>query len=175
MNNCVKYVYAPLRELIEGLPEAQQQRWERLWMVSDARLDRIHPVIYSHPVTGEKTLCFHLGMTEAFVWDYGTPVARRTDQRETIAILREIHHEFVKDNGAIQYSHKWTEGDFIISDNLSVGHEATEDTQLPRSQVGLRVLHRTTIRGTVPPAKNYDVPVPREPMPLPGAKRKDEL
>jgi len=45
-------------------------------------------------------------MTEAFVWDYGTPVARRTDQRETIAILREIHHEFVKDNGAIQYSHK---------------------------------------------------------------------
>ena len=47
-------VYAPLRELIEGLPEAQRQRWERLWMVSDARLDRVHPLIYSHPVTGEK-------------------------------------------------------------------------------------------------------------------------
>jgi len=58
-------VYAPLRELIEGLPEAQQQRWERLWMVSDARLDRIHPVIYSHPVTGEKVTLdrVHLSFT----------------------------------------------------------------------------------------------------------------
>jgi len=48
---------------------------------------------------------------------------------------------------------QWEEGDFIISDNLAVGHEATPDTQLPRDVVGLRVLHRTTIKGTVPPAK----------------------
>lgn len=48
---------------------------------------------------------------------------------------------------------QWEEGDFIISDNLAVGHEATRETQLPRDDVGLRVLHRTTIMGTVPPAK----------------------
>jgi hypothetical protein len=48
---------------------------------------------------------------------------------------------------------QWEEGDFIISDNLAVGHEATPETQLPRDVVGLRVLHRTTIKGTVPPAK----------------------
>nr|CAD7424507.1 unnamed protein product [Timema monikensis] len=45
----------------------------------------------------------------------------------------------------------WSEGEFIISDNLAVGHEATPETQLPRSTVGLRVLHRTTIKGTHPP------------------------
>ena len=39
------------------------------------------------------------------IWDYGTPVARITDDNETAAILREIEHEFTKD-GAIQYSHK---------------------------------------------------------------------
>jgi alpha-ketoglutarate-dependent taurine dioxygenase len=48
---------------------------------------------------------------------------------------------------------QWEDGDFIISDNLAVGHEATPETQLPRDVVGLRVLHRTTIKGTVPPAK----------------------
>jgi len=48
---------------------------------------------------------------------------------------------------------QWEEGDFIISDKLAVGHEATPDTQLPRDVVGLRVLHRTAIKGTVPPAK----------------------
>nr|CAD7417867.1 unnamed protein product [Timema poppensis] len=49
------------------------------------------------------------------------------------------------------HSQMWSEGEFIISDNLAVGHEATPETQLPRSKVGLRVLHRTTIKGTHPP------------------------
>ena len=33
------------------------------------------------------------------------------------------------------YHHKYSEGDFIISDNLAVGHEASEDTQRPRTEV----------------------------------------
>jgi hypothetical protein len=45
------------------------------------------------------------------------------------------------------------EGDFIISDNLAVSHEAAPETQLPRDVVSLHVSHRTTINGTVPPAK----------------------
>ena len=55
-----------------------------------------------------QTLCFHLGMTEAFVWDMGTSRARVTERPETQSILQEILHEFVKDNGAIQYPHKAT-------------------------------------------------------------------
>eukprot|EP00914_Ancora_sagittata_P030099 GHVO01059839.1.p1 GENE.GHVO01059839.1~~GHVO01059839.1.p1 ORF type:complete len:137 (-),score=18.44 GHVO01059839.1:106-516(-) len=127
-------------------------------MVSDARVGRIHPMIYSHPVTGLKTLCFHLGMTDAFIWDYDSPTESRwTKWDETKKILDEMHHEFVKNDGAIQYSHKWQDGDFIISDNLAVGHEATPQTQLPRSEVGLRVLHRTTVKGIEAPTKKYTV------------------
>lgn len=48
---------------------------------------------------------------------------------------------------------QWSVGDFIISDNLAVGHEATPETQFPRSEVGLRVLHRTTVKGIYPPKK----------------------
>lgn len=48
---------------------------------------------------------------------------------------------------------QWEVGDFIISDNLAVGHEATPETQYPRSKVGLRILHRTTIQGTNIPTK----------------------
>ena len=44
-------------------------------------------------------------MMKHMIWDYGTPVARITDDNETAAILREIKHEFIR-NGAIQYSHK---------------------------------------------------------------------
>ncbi|XP_046658779.1 alpha-ketoglutarate-dependent sulfate ester dioxygenase-like isoform X3 [Homalodisca vitripennis] len=48
---------------------------------------------------------------------------------------------------------KWEEGDFIISDNCAVAHEASPETQTSRSQVGLRVLHRTTVHNPIPPAK----------------------
>jgi len=45
------------------------------------------------------------------------------------------------------------ERDFIISDNLAVGHKAAPETQLPTEVVSLHVSHRTAIKGTVPPAK----------------------
>ncbi|PVD23798.1 hypothetical protein C0Q70_17072 [Pomacea canaliculata] len=48
----------------------------------------------------------------------------------------------------------WEVGDFIISDNLAVGHEATPETQLSVEEVGLRVLHRTTVAGKWTPVKS---------------------
>ena len=54
------------------------------------------------------------------------------------------------------YSHQWqTSGDFIISDNLAVGHMAGP---IPSSieKAGLRILHRVTVKGTIPPRKTYD-------------------
>lgn len=48
---------------------------------------------------------------------------------------------------------QWREGDFIIIDNLAVGHKASKETQLPRHLVGLRVMHRTTTAGLHNPAQ----------------------
>ncbi len=53
-----------------------------------------------------QVLCFHLGMTESFIWDKDTEDERFTDWRETVELIKEIHHEFVKDDCAIQYSHQ---------------------------------------------------------------------
>ena len=47
-------VFAPLLEIIEGLPPDQLERWERLYMLSDRRGGLVHPLIYSHPTTGLK-------------------------------------------------------------------------------------------------------------------------
>jgi hypothetical protein len=48
---------------------------------------------------------------------------------------------------------QWEEWDFIISEKLAVGHQATPDTQLAIDAVSLRVLHRTAIKETVPSTK----------------------
>ena len=53
-----------------------------------------------------KVMCFHLGFVHAYIWDYGTEDERWTRPQETQVIANEIHHEFVKNNGAVQYRHK---------------------------------------------------------------------
>lgn len=146
-------VFAPLTDIIEQLPRKKYEEWNRLWMVSDRRTGPVHPLIYKHPRSGKEVLCFHLGMTTGFIFDYNTPNQRVASDDEFDRILEDIHHEFVKDGAKIQYKHEWEDGDFIISDNLAVGHEASPESQTPRSEVGLRVLHRTTIKGFEPPSK----------------------
>ncbi|XP_025111404.1 uncharacterized protein LOC112574493 isoform X1 [Pomacea canaliculata] len=145
--------FVPLKELVESLSEETRVQWERLWR-TDHHYQVIHPLIYQHPVTGDPTLCFHLGMTGCFILDYDTKNAKRTNRRETHQILQEMFEEITKNNNRLVYSHKWEVGDFIISDNLAVGHEATPETQLSVEEVGLRVLHRTTVAGKWTPVKS---------------------
>ena len=40
-----------------------------------------------------------------------------------------------------------------MTDNLALAHVADPDTQLPRKEIGLRVLHRVSITGSLPPMK----------------------
>ena len=141
-------VFAPLTELIERLDDSKRQFWERLYMASDRRGNCVHPHIYPHPLTKLPTLCFHLGMTDHYVLD-----GKLLDEEATEEIKAGIHEEFVKNNGDIQYVHEWQPGDFLISDNLALGHEAAPETQLSTSHVGLRVMHRVTIAGKHQPRK----------------------
>lgn len=97
--------FAPLTEIIESLPIEQRQRWERLWMCSDRRGGSVKPLIYAHPRTGRLTMCFHTGMTAAFIWDYGTAEQRLTSPQETEALLEEIERKFAKESDDLIYSH----------------------------------------------------------------------
>ena len=103
-------------------------------------------------------MCVHLGMTSAFVWDHTWGDAqhdskeskeRWTGQEETVALLEEIETLFTETAPALGlvYRHHWEQGDFMITDNAAVAHEATEETQASVGEVGLRVLHRTTVQG----------------------------
>lgn len=144
--------FIPLKELVESLSRERRARWERLWR-TDHHFQNTQPLVYPHPVTQKPTVCFHLGMTGQFIWDLNTPHETPTSKPETEQILQEMYEEITKDNNRLVYSHKWKVGDFIISDNLAIGHEATPETQLSVSEIGLRVLHRTTVAGKWIPKK----------------------
>jgi len=145
-------VFCNLTEVIEGLTQDRRSYWDRLWMCSDRRSGPQHPLIYSHPETGLPVLCFHLGMTEGFLLDRGSKDQRALSPLEVQEVLDSIKEEICKEGRV--YSHVYKPGDFIISDNLAVGHEADPATQLPREEVGLRVMHRVTIAGSQPPRKS---------------------
>nr|KAG5687571.1 hypothetical protein BaRGS_022875 [Batillaria attramentaria] len=107
--------FVPLKEVVESLSNETRARWDRLWRV-DHRWEGRNPLLYSHPVTGDPTLCFHNGATDGFVWDYKTERERYTDRSETWQLVQEIHREITKDNNRLVYSHKVAH--YVILDQL---------------------------------------------------------
>jgi alpha-ketoglutarate-dependent taurine dioxygenase len=98
-------------------------------------------------------------MTAAFCWDYQTPQERITGHSETQQLLDEMEEVFTElaPNVGFVYKHSWLPGDFIMIDNAALGHEAAAETQASVEHVGLRVMHRTTIQGSEPPRKKYEI------------------
>lgn len=70
-----------------------------------------------------------MGKIKRFIWDMGTDIEQKASKEESTAILNEIQNELDKH---VQYAHVWEPGDFIITDNLAVGHYADADTQMTK-------------------------------------------
>ncbi|CAK8686170.1 unnamed protein product [Clavelina lepadiformis] len=150
-------MFVPLTQVIESLDRDKRKRWDRVWMMSDRRGEVCHPLIYQHPRTGRPTLCFHQGMTQGFVWDYDICRNEGAEPQFLSPQESKILKDEIKNaiDETLVYSHKWQKsGDFVLSDNLAVGHMAGP---IPSSieEAGLRILHRVTVKGSVSPSKAY--------------------
>ena len=151
-------LFSPLRELIEALPAETRALWERLCFVSSGAR-QIHPLVYPHAGTGDPTLCFHTGepFCETFAVDYdphssrGRPAGGILGADDTSALLRELSRRL--EDPARCYRQRWRVGDLALIDNCALGHYATPETQRPAAEAGLRVLHRTTVRGDAAPMR----------------------
>ena len=94
-----------------------------------------HPIVRTHPGTGEKSL--YLGNHASHI--VGWPEA------EGRALIRWL------ENFATQprfvYSHRWRKGDLAMWDNRCTLHRALVHENMANEP---RVLHRTVVKGTVP-------------------------
>jgi taurine dioxygenase len=91
----------------------------------------VHPLVFSHPYTGRKSIYLNLGLTAGVI---GLKAS------EGQALLEELNAHLSRPQCV--YSHTWREGDLIVADNYGVAHQATyADPKYPRT------LHRTTIKG----------------------------
>ena len=56
-----------------------------------------------------------------------------------------------------QLSFQWSDGDFVITDNMALSHRAGDDATQPAHIIGLRILHRSSAyaKRAASPARGY--------------------
>ncbi|MEL0019397.1 MAG: TauD/TfdA family dioxygenase, partial [Rickettsiales bacterium] len=96
-----------------------------------------HPLVRTHPITGEK--CLYVMRDDCT----GIEGLEQDAADQLIAALADhiTRPEFV-------YRHQWRPGDVLIWDNCTVQHKAIQDYALPHR----RLMHRTTFAAEAPPA-----------------------
>jgi taurine dioxygenase len=101
----------------------------------DETPDIAHPIVRTHPYTGRKSLYVTAGEC---VGIEGMP------EEEGVDLIAELDAHCVRPE--FLYRHKWQVGDLLMWDNTSSMHLAICDYALPER----RLMHRTTVIGTVP-------------------------
>jgi taurine dioxygenase len=94
-----------------------------------------HPIVRTHPHTGRK--CLYVMRDDSVGID-----GIEADEAE--ALIAALADHVVKP--AFIYRHQWRLGDLLMWDNCTVQHRAIQDYDLPQR----RLMHRTTMDGTVP-------------------------
>mmetsp|Transcript_31371 Transcript_31371/g.79942 ORF Transcript_31371/g.79942 Transcript_31371/m.79942 type:complete len:193 (-) Transcript_31371:103-681(-) len=133
----------------DRLSNDTQQEWEQLASVN-SNGGMVHPLVFTHPRSGQRSVFLHLGMTGAMLRCDGRPGAKAWEgidalDEDGIRNIFEVHNRNLDSNA---YKHRWRDGDVIVLDNLACAHKAVGSAC--ELQNGLRILHRTTIAGDWP-------------------------
>jgi len=132
-----------------ALPEETQAYWRRLHSVNSAS-GVVHPMVHAHPISGESCVWLHLGMTGAIIeMQPGGESARLLDAEEMKGICH-AYNDLLNagfENGYAT-AFEYADNDCVFIDNLAVAHRAAPEAHMPAEQQGLRIMHRSTVRGT---------------------------
>jgi taurine dioxygenase len=142
--------FANMRSAYRRLSTARRERVERLRMVSGMQhgpsyaqpVERehnktrsVHPLVRTHPVTGEHALYFHPGKLDHF---------EGMSRDNSLAFLDELQQQALTPE--VIYRHKWRIGDVLLSDNRACVHKAHDDYDHDEG----RVMYRLLIQGDQP-------------------------
>ncbi|WP_405229173.1 TauD/TfdA dioxygenase family protein [Lentisalinibacter sediminis] len=144
----------------DALPEERQEFWSRLSSVNSAS-GVVHPAVHEHPISGQKSLWLHLGMTGAVIeklrHDDGFRLLSSEELKRLCHEYKDVLDAGFEDGYAIAYEYE--ENDCIFIDNLAVAHRASPQAHLPAEEQGLRIMHRSTVRGVSDLAPRYGLPI----------------
>ncbi len=102
-------------------------------LTEEQKREALHPVVRTHPHSGEKCL---------YVSHAATGRIDGLDAAEGEALIGWLSDWCVREEHV--YAHRWAVGDFLLWDNCGSQHLAVGDYALPQR----RLLHRTTVGGS---------------------------
>lgn len=143
----------------DALPEDRQEFWSRLSSVNSAS-GVVHPLVHEHPISGRQCIWLHLGMTGAVIERLPNGDGFRLLSEAELKQLCHQYNDILNaglDNGYAGL-YEYQENDCIFIDNLAVAHRAAPEAHLPAEQQGLRIMHRSTVRGVQPLSPGFGLP-----------------
>ncbi|MGE0805546.1 MAG: TauD/TfdA dioxygenase family protein [Burkholderiaceae bacterium] len=118
-------------------PSQRTSHFNKMDKATEGRLEEfvVHPVVRTHPFTGEKALYVNEGFTTEIV---------DMDPADSEQMLDYLF-KFTTQRRFI-YRHTWAVGDAVLWDNALTLHQGVGDYALPQR----RLLYRTIVKGSVP-------------------------
>lgn len=134
----------------DALPDATREFWSRLASVNSNN-GVVHPLVHTHPLTGRRCVWLHLGMTGAVIERLADGSGLRLLDADELTRLCRDYNDLLDAGLERGYAiaHEYEANDCVFIDNLAVAHRAAPEAHLPHEQQGLRIMHRSTVRGVV--------------------------
>lgn len=152
--------FAHQGEAYEALPDNLKAFWKRLSSVN-ATSGVVHPLVHQHPISGHTCIWLHLGMTGAVIEklpdEEGFRLLEADELRDLCHQYNDILNAGLEDGYTILYDYQ--ENDCVFIDNLAVAHRAAPEAHLPVEEQGLRIMHRSTVRGVQNLAPDFGLPL----------------
>lgn len=143
----------------DALPERSREYFSRLTSVN-SNSGVLHPLVHEHPVSGRKCIWLHLGMTGAVIEklpdEDGFRLLNADEMKHLCHEYNDVLNAGLRDGYTIGYEYR--ENDCIFIDNLAVAHRASPEAHLPPEKQGLRIMHRSTVRGVEDLAPGFQLP-----------------
>ena len=144
----------------DALPGDLQEFWSRLSSVN-SHSGVVHPLVHEHPLSKRKCIWLHLGMTGAVIEKRrerdGFRLLNTDDLKKLCRQYNDILNQGFDNGYAIAY--EYHENDCLFIDNLAVAHRASPSAHLPAEEQGLRIMHRSTVRGVQDLAPDFGLPL----------------
>ena len=144
----------------DALCDAQKERWGRLSSVNSAS-GVVHPLVHEHPISGRRCIWLHLGMTGAVVEKLPDQDAFRLLGADELKQLCHAYNYVLNAGFESGYAiaFEYSENDCVFIDNLAVAHRAAPEAHLPAEAQGLRIMHRSTVKGVKDLAPHFGLPL----------------
>ena len=141
-------LFAHQARAFEALGSEKKEYWSRLSSVN-ASTGVVHPLVHQHPLLGRNAVWLHLGMTGAVIEKIAGEDAFRLLNEDQLIELCHQYNDLLNFGltGGYSIKYEYDANDCLFIDNLSVAHRAAPEAHSSPEIQGLRIMHRSTIKG----------------------------